>query len=334
MARCERRSPQHFRGEVESWGDHYFDPCSSREEDATEAPVVTEPAENAPMAGETGAKAVLESVETGTGGPPKIDRRARLAELGEDGAWLYAVLAKDGREAVSPLVSKKHKPFLRFVIEKLKTGVIRPHISNSPVFHAGTLVNELHRSFSREMIFSRRGGDKPNAKAIGLFMEHFDLVQRAAELGWTYPDFLRATKGASMMKATSAAEVWARQPTSTTVTGELPKTASLQDGTELEPAPIFVCGVCLFPSEARKELRYVDAYMHAHDCRQLVSEMNTHSVKEIGMHLAHRGLQFAREYKDLGQFLSTIGTAIQSRGETMDRALWFKLEPFRNRTTT
>lgn len=335
LAACDRRTPRYFRIEVESWEDPYFEPVSLNSETIPEHAGVPESAGNATCAVESEKVEIQKVVETDTlihG--QQWDARSKLFPMGESGKLLQAMIGGNNASgAIYPLMLKQRK-FLQFIADKIKDGVLHPGRFNSSVFHAARLLPALDKSFVKEMVFSRKGEGRPNTKAIELFTKHFDLILRAAEMGWTYAEFLRATKGVTpATKPASAAEVWAQRPTTQPITEALPKAITLADGTELCPEPIYVCGQCLFPSEARKDLSYVDAYLHAHDCREWVAQMNDCSVQEVGLHLAHRGIQFGRQYEVLGKFLSAIGTAIRSRGEETDRALWFKLEPFRNRTS-
>jgi hypothetical protein len=333
IALCDRKSPKHFRTEVESWPDDYFKASCPSGQDTAEDSHPAESPENALPAGESAPVAIPEGEKTEKPvGSRTWDARSLLFALGDDARLLQAVLGKNAASAISPLMPK-HNKFLRFIIDKMKTGSLQLKAFNSHVFHARQLIPTLDKTFVGEMEFSRKEG-RPNGKAISLFMEHFDLMQRAAASGWSYAEFLRATNGNTpAARPATAAEVWAQQRPPVLTTEGLPETATLADGTELSPEPIYVCGVCLFPSESRKDLSYVDAYMHTHDCRDWVSHMSASNVQEVGMHLAHRGLQFGRQYKAIGSFLSALGTAIRGHGAEMERELWFKLEPFKNRTT-
>lgn len=326
LDRCQSRSPRYFRAEVESWADDYFSPAvllnsktNAREEQPAES------AENATPASESSESAFQKNTETAKPDEQhQWNSRSKLFPLGDDGQLIQNMLAgKNGRSAVYALMPKQ-KPFLRFIIDQIKAGRLNPPPFNAHYFHAQRLVPALHKSFVKEMMFSRLD-EKPDGKACKLFMDHFDDVLRAAELGWTYAEFKRVTKG---IAAPTAGEVL---PQRVALGFTLPASASLADGTVLTPEPIHVCGQCLYPSEARPDLDYAAAYLYAHLCRDIVNELHGSSVSATGMSIAHYGLWLARQYPAVGGFMSAIGTAIRARGETMDRALWFKLEPYCNR---
>lgn len=107
--------------------------------------------------------------------------------------------------------------------------------------------------------------------------------------------------------------------------------AALADGTELHPQPIIVCGEQVFPQEYLHNLTYQEAYMYAHLCRELVKEISG-SVKEVGMAIAHIGRNLARQFPDLGAYISAIGTRIQARGGEVEKGEWFRLESWRQKT--
>jgi hypothetical protein len=77
MARCDRRSPQHFMGEVTSWGDPYFAVSEASE---TADPAPTSPAAEAPVLSETGVNAdswISESRDSEQVDPRDQDAMAR-----------------------------------------------------------------------------------------------------------------------------------------------------------------------------------------------------------------------------------------------------------------
>jgi hypothetical protein len=333
LARCERRSPRTFRVEVESWRDPYYQPSSQPCEVAPTDPLPAESSEIAASACEFSTVGIQESAKKNTKiADHQWGVRSKLFPLGDDGRLLQAIIGgKGAMGSVYPLMPKQ-KPFLRFVLDQIKAGRLTPQPFNSDNFHARHLVLALDRSFVREMVFSRKG-EKPDAKACSLFMDHFDDVLQAAEKGWSYAEFRRVCKGFAHQTPATAEETWAKRPAVTPIILNLPAMATLMDGTVLTPEPIYVCGECLYPSEARPNLDYVAAYLYAHHCRELVTELDTRSVSDIGMSIASHGLWLGRHYSAIGGFMSAIGTAIRARGDTMDRALWFKLEAYRNRTS-
>lgn len=330
LARCQRRSPRTLRAEVESWRDPYYQPSSHGCELATDESHFPKSPENASLAAESDTVEIQEDTKTEKPDDHQNGQRwyarSPLFPLGDDGRLLQIIIGgKNASRAIYALMPK-HKKFLRFLIDQIKAGRLAPRTFNSQVFHAQHLVSALDHSFVREMQFSPKD-EKPDARACALFMDHFDDILLAAEKGWTYAEFRRVTKG---IAAPAAGEVLPQRATTDPI---LPATAMLADGSVLSPEPIFICGQCLYPSEARPDLEYVDAYVYAHFCRGLVDEFQGMSVATIGMSIAHHGRWLGRQHRTIGSFLSAIGTAIRARGETMEPALWFKLEPPLNNTT-
>jgi hypothetical protein len=336
LAQSESESPKWFRLEAEA----YCKSLSPRGDSSSVDRLPAESSETAPVTAESEHVAIQEDTKTEIPAANRADcqwnANAKLYPLGEDGRLLHAIIGGGNARGAVNLLMPKQKKFLRFVVDQIKAGRLTPPPFNASIFHAQRLVPALDRTFASEMAFAHRVEAKIDAKACAIFMEHFDLVLQAAEKGWTYVDFQRACKGMIVRPtATSAEEVWAQPAPSMESTQTLPAMITTLDGTILRPEPIYVCGQRLFPAETRGKLSYVEAYTHTHDCREWVKQMiSTSSVQEIGMHLAHRGLIIQRFYdKDLGGFLSALGTAIRANGESISPELWFKLEPFKNSTT-
>ena len=120
------------------------------------------------------------------------NKRSKLFKFGEDARWLLAVCRTAALAELTAMMPA-HDEFLCFLIEKLKAGAINPKTSASRVLHAATFVNSIDKTFAKKMVFSRSG--RINAKAMTLFMKHFDMVLEASQLGWTYSDFLQAVNG-------------------------------------------------------------------------------------------------------------------------------------------
>jgi hypothetical protein len=310
------------------WDTTTTRPVSTQWTPATNIEVTTESQQNALSEPESVVDPISKSRAGEHGGSFKPYPRSKLVKFGVDAEWLLTIFKDDGRNQITAMVPA-HNKFLRFVIDKLKDGVIHPKVSASHVMHAGTLINGLHKSITREVVFSNKG--KTNAKAMHLFMDHFELFLEAERLGWDYNALRQAINGKPPRAKTGIPESWTAPAPAAQPSGPLPDLVVMNNGMELHPEPIYVCGVCLYPSEARPGLSYVDAYLEAHDCRELIWEFSG-NAKEIGMSISHRGLRFGRQYPQRGAFISVVGSCIQSRGETMHKSEWFKLEPFRQTT--
>ena len=327
--RSVRRSPRTFRMEVELWKDDYFKPISQACEIAEERVALPDLLDKPLPAQEIDIKPVLKTEKTVERDPSKMGPGSKLTKFGADAELLFAISKGGGRSEITKMVPA-HNKFLYFVIDKLKAGVIHPKVTASNVMHAGTFINGLDKSLASEMVFSRAG--KVSVKAMNMFMQHFDLLLVAERLGWDYNAFRQAINGKTPPAKTDTPSAWTQLPPQRQP-GPLPAKVIMTCGIELHPEPIYVCGNLLYPSEAYPNLSYAEAHVLAHNCCQMGMVIEG-STKAIGMFISWQGLRMGRQFPEFGGFVSLIGTSIQSRGEGIEKRNWFKMEPYRNTTTS
>lgn len=156
MARCDRRSPRHFKSEVLSWGDEYFDQVSPRGEtsdptptsEPEEAPVQPNPQESAPAEVSDDAK----SEQAGRSTEPLDRRQVLVQKLPEAPARI--LLAHFSNPVTRQMLAKVVKPVLLELAALCESGRLgEGNGSNMNKFSARVLVPELPREWTRGRTF-------------------------------------------------------------------------------------------------------------------------------------------------------------------------------------